>query len=249
MCGRLVVVVPDLSVFIEPLHVARLGPTLWQPRFNIAPTQLAPVVTNETDRRLELFHFGLVPGWAKDKKIASKLINARVEGVATSNAFKRALAQRRCIVPVSGYYEWQTLHGQKRALYIHDARKTFLPLAGIWERWHSQDGEVLESFAVLTRPATGFLRDVHDRMPLSVPWSAIDLWLDPAPQDAGALASILQSASAVDHLTAHAVAPIVNSPSNDSPECIAPFVAGAPAPEPQLDLFEAIARPRTGTQR
>ncbi|HEX4352748.1 MAG TPA: SOS response-associated peptidase, partial [Polyangiales bacterium] len=193
MCGRLVVVIPDLSVLVEPFHIARLGPELWQPRFNIAPTQLAPVVTNETDRRLDLFHFGLVPSWANDKKIASKLINARVETVATRNAFRRALTLRRCIVPVSGYYEWQQLPGQKRPLFIHDARNAIVPLAGIWERWHSHDGEVLESFAVLTRPAAGFLRDVHDRMPIAVPWSEIDRWLDPAPQAADALTPILRS--------------------------------------------------------
>src|SRR4051794_26444016 len=105
MCARLVVVLPDLSVLVAPYGVLQRGALVWQPRFNIAPTQLAPVVTNERDRRLELFQFGLVPSWAKDPKIASKLLNARAEGVATRNAFKGALAQRRCIVPISGYYE------------------------------------------------------------------------------------------------------------------------------------------------
>jgi putative SOS response-associated peptidase YedK len=237
MCARLVVVTPDLSVLVQPFHVARFGALTRQPHFNIAPTQLAPVVTNELERRLSLFRFGLVPSWAKDTRIASKLINARVEGVATRNAFRRALALRRCVIPVSGYYEWQTVHGQKRPLFIHDARGEIIPLAGLWERWHSPEGEVIESFAVLTRASRGFLQDVHDRMPLQVPWAELDRWLDPAEQNAEALAPILGSSSAVDHMTAHAVSPAMNSPKHDAPDCIVPFTAPAPPPERQLDLF------------
>jgi putative SOS response-associated peptidase YedK len=243
MCGRLVLVVPDLAVLVEPFHVVRQAVLVWQPRFNIAPTQLAPVVTNERERRLELFQFGLVPSWAPDKKIASRLINARVEGVATRNAFRRALAQRRCVVPVSGYYEWQTLKGQKRPLFIHDARAAIMPLAGIWERWHSPAGEVIESFAVITRPSVGFLQDVHDRMPLEVPWHQLDRWLDPDEQSADTLAPILTARPRLDQLTAHEVAPSVNSPRHDAPDCIEPYCAPAPRPEPQLDLFGEPSSP------
>jgi putative SOS response-associated peptidase YedK len=252
MCARLVVVLPDLSVLVQPFQISRLGAQTWQPHFNIAPTQLAPVVTNERERRLELFRFGLVPSWAKDTRIASKLINARVEGVTTRNAFRKALALRRCVVPVSGYYEWQTVRGQKRPLFIHDARAEIVPLAGLWERWHSPEGELIESFALLTREARGFLQDVHDRMPLTVPWAHLDRWLDPAEQTAEALAPILGSSSAVDHLTAHAVSPAVNSPKYDSPDCIVAFSAPEPPPEPQLDLFGDAPRParsRTSSRR
>jgi putative SOS response-associated peptidase YedK len=239
MCARLVVVLPDLSVLVAPFGVIRRSALPWQPRFNIAPTQLAPVITNERERRLEFFQFGLVSSWAKERKIASKLINARAEGVATRNAFKTALAQRRCIVPISGYYEWQTLKGQKRPLYIHDARGEIMPLAGIWERWRSPEGVVLESFAILTRAAVGFLQDVHDRMPLEVPRNQLDRWLDPDEQSADALAQILTAHPPLENLTAHAVAPSVNSPKYDAPDCIEPYSAPEPPPERQLDLFGA----------
>jgi putative SOS response-associated peptidase YedK len=237
MCARLVVVVPDLSVLVAPFQVVRHGTFDWKPRFNLPPTDLAPVVTNEPERRLDLFRFGLIPSWAENKQIASKLINARAETVATTRAFRKALALRRCIVPVTGYFEWQRQGKLKRPLFIHDARGTTLPLAGVWERWHSREGEVIESFAVITRAAAGFLSDVHDRMPLVVPWDQVELWLDPEEQSAPRLAPVLNADPDIEHVTAQEVAPLVNSVRNDSPQCIAPYTAPAPAPDRQLDLF------------
>jgi putative SOS response-associated peptidase YedK len=241
MCGRLVIVVPDLSVLVAPFSVEQQGDFTWEPRFNLAPTQLAPVVTNEPSRRLDLFRFGLIPSWAESKQVANKMINARVETVATSRAFKRALAFRRCIVPVTGYFEWKQERGVKHPQFIHDARGTTLPLAGLWERWHARDGEIVESFAVITRAC--ILHSIHDRMPLTVPWDQIDRWLDPSEQPASALAPILAAEPDLQHVSLHEVAPVVNSPNNDGPECIAPFSAPPPEPDRQLDLFADESAP------
>jgi putative SOS response-associated peptidase YedK len=134
--------------------------------------------------------------------------------------------------------------GQKRPLYIHDARGLIMPLAGIWERWRSPEGVVIESFAILTRAAAGFLQDVHDRMPLAVPADQVDRWLEPGEQSADALAPILTAHPAIEALTAHAVAPSVNSPKYEAPDCIAPYSAPEPAPERQLDLFGAPSSQR-----
>jgi putative SOS response-associated peptidase YedK len=236
MCGRLVVSEPDLSVLVEPFAVQQDDASGWLPRFNLAPTQQAPLITNERVRRVVLAQFGLVPGWAKDTKIASKLINARAETVATSKAFRRALTLRRGIIPVSGYFEWQRDTGRrKRPLFIHDDRGQPLALAGLWERWHGPEDAVLISFSVITRPAIGAMEVIHSRMPLALPMSAVDTWLSPGERTAEELAEVLQREPDVGHLVTRQISELVNSPRNDEPECIAEAVW--PPPSRQLDLF------------
>jgi putative SOS response-associated peptidase YedK len=168
------------------------------------------------------------------------MINARVETIATKPAYKKALVQRRCVIPVSGYYEWQKVGGKKQPVYIHAKDGKLIPLSGVWERWTSREGEVIESFAIVTRASAGFLRDVHDRMPLEVPRDKLDLWLDPHEKSADELVAVLQASSGAEHLIAHPVAALVNSVDNDSPELIERH---EPEPEPQLDLFGTGAEP------
>jgi putative SOS response-associated peptidase YedK len=250
MCGRLVVVVPDLSVFVLPFGVTQNHAHVWQPRFNLAPSQLAPVVTNESQRRLELFRFGLIPEWAAAARKPKQLINARVETVASLRSFRAALATRRCVVPVNGYYEWQTHAGRKRPLFIQAAPGTTIPLAGVWERWRGADGATLEGFAVLTRPAAGFLRDIHDRMPLVVPWEQLERWLDPAEQSVDALEPVLSSVPQLEHWSAREVAPLINSAQYDAADCLDAYSSPPPPSDRQLQLFASpAAAPRTAPQR
>jgi putative SOS response-associated peptidase YedK len=239
MCGRFVVTVPDLSELAAEFEVKQDRSGLWLPHFNIAPTQLAPVITNEPERALAQMRFGLQPFWAKSSGGAS-MINARVETIATKPAYKKALIQRRCVVPVSGYYEWQKVGGKKQPLYIHAKDGRMLPLSGVWERWTTREGEVIESFAIVTRPSSGFLREIHDRMPLEVPRDELGLWLDPRELGAEQLASVLHAPAGAEHLTAHPVSTLVNSVANDTPELIA---AHEPEPDRQLDLFAGAADP------
>ena len=243
MCGRLVVVVPDLSELVAPFGVMQNVAGTWRPRFNLAPTELAPAITNDAERRLDLLHFGFAAPWPTGTRSGRQLINARVETVAKLRSFRRALALRRCIVPVSGYYEWQVQLGQKRPHFIHTANGALLSLAGVWERWRARDGEEREGFAILTRPAEGFVREIHDRMPLVVPAPLIDAWLDPHERELAALAPVLHAAPEIEAWTAHEVAPLVNTPNNDTPECLAEYTAPPPAPERQLDLFAAVTPP------
>jgi putative SOS response-associated peptidase YedK len=246
MCGRLVVVVPDLSVFVLPFGVKRHAAGVWQPRFNLAPTQLAPVVTNEPERRLDLFRFGLVPAWAAAAHKPKQLINARVETVASRRSFREALAVRRCVIPVSGYYEWQTRGGRKQPLFIHAADGGTLPLAGVWERWQAHDGTSLEGFAVLTRASVGFLQDIHERMPLALPWEHVERWLDPNELSPEALEPILHALPDLEHWSAREVAPLVNSAQYDAPDCLTAYSAAALPPDRQLELFASpAALPRT----
>ena len=251
MCGRLVISEPDLSVFVEPFHVQHVDAGEWQPRFNLAPTQLAPLITNEPERHLSLARFGLIPYWAEDPKIANRLINARSEGAARSKVFKPALQSRRGVIPASGYFEWRaTAHG-KRPVFIHDPRGQALALAALWEQWRNPNGELIRSFAVLTRAAHGFLTEIHDRMPCVLRPQDVEAWLDPEQPPLPKLASILQASGELEHLARRWVSALANSPRNDGPECIAeadePEPQLAAAAERQLALFEGIAgapRPR-----
>ena len=233
MCGRFVVTVPDLTELAAEFEVQADRSGLWLPHYNIAPTQLAPVITNEEQRALAQMRFGLMPFWAKAGNAAS-MINARVETIATKPAYKKALVQRRCVIPVSGYYEWQKVGAKKQPLYIHARDGRVLPLSGVWERWTTREGEVIESFAIVTRPSAGFLRDIHDRMPLEVPRDLLGLWLDPAEHSAEQLAPVLHAAAGAEHLIAHPVSTLVNSVANDAAELIE---AIEPEPDRQLDLF------------
>lgn len=251
MCGRLVISEPDLSVFVEPFHVQHVEVAEWQPRFNLAPTQLAPLISNEAERKLSLARFGLIPLWADDPRIASRLINARVEGVARSKAFRPALEARRGIVPVSGYFEWRSTASGKRPVFIHDARGQALALAALWERWREPSGDWIRSFAVITRPSLGALSEVHDRMPFVLRPQDVEPWLATGEQPIKALTSILHAAADTDHLLLRPVSALANSPRNDGPECIAEATLPEPEPEKpsqrQLALFEGIAaapRPR-----
>jgi putative SOS response-associated peptidase YedK len=251
MCGRLVISEPDLSVFVEPFHVQQVEVPEWQPRFNLAPTQLAPLISNEAERQLSLARFGLIPQWARDPRISNRLINARSEGVVRSKVFKQALQSRRAVVPASGYFEWRaTAHG-KRPIFIHDPRGQALALAALWERWRDPNGDLIRSFALLTRSSEGFLTGIHSRMPCMLQPSEVDAWLDAGEPSLHTLTRILQAPTDLDHLAGRWVSALANSPRNDGPEC----VAEASEPEPlqttpvarQLDLFEGIAaapRPR-----
>jgi putative SOS response-associated peptidase YedK len=251
MCGRLIVSEPDLSVFVEPFHVQQVDAAEWQPRFNLAPTQLAPLISNEPERQLSLARFGLIPYWADDPRIANRLINARSEGVARSKVFKPALQARRGIIPASGYFEWRATAQGKRPVFIHDPRGQALALAALWEQWRDPSGELIRSFAVLTRSSEGFLKDIHNRMPCVLQPSDVETWLAPDAPPLPKLASILEAAADVKRLTGRWVSALANSPRNDGPECIAeapePEAQPESAAERQLALFEGIAaapRPR-----
>ncbi|MET0389458.1 MAG: SOS response-associated peptidase [Polyangiales bacterium] len=239
MCGRLVITEPDLTALVEPFHVQQHDVAEWQPRYNLAPTQPAPLITNEAERRVTLARFGLIPFWAKDAKVSHKLINARVEGVARSNAFKRSLSLRRGIIPVIGWLEWQKTEHGRMPLFIHDAQDTPLALAALWERWRDPDGQVVQSFAVLTRPALGSLEAVHTRMPLTLHGDALDAWLDPEPRTPEQLADVLHAEPDIAHLVTRPVSKLANSPNNDVPECLAD--PETPPASRQLALFDTIA--------
>ncbi|MFT3686402.1 MAG: SOS response-associated peptidase [Phycisphaerales bacterium] len=197
---------------------------LFAANFNVAPTQSAPVIRVATDAggkvsgvEVVRLKWGLAPLWAKEPDRGP--INARAETVASNAMFRQAFASRRCVVPVSGFYEWKKHEGDaKQPFYITRADDRPLLLAGLWERW-GKDDQCVETFAVITTPANQFMSSVHDRMPAVLEPESVAMWLEPQ-SDPDKLTSLL--APAPDGvLQMHPVSTRVNSPRNTGEELTA----------------------------
>lgn len=228
MCGRMIQMTP-LEVLRQIFGFA--GAPNLRPRYNLAPTQEVAVVRDLGDGRdIALLRWGLVPSWAKDASGAAKLINARSETAADKPSFRSALRQRRCLVPVDGFYEWQAAGAGRRKQPFVIRRPDHAPfaLAGLWERWHSPQGETLDTLAVLTTAANRPLSALHDRMPVVLAPDDWSLWLDgaaPLPM----VLDLLRPAPD-DALEMRPVSPRVGVVANDDPGLLDPVAPAAPAP-------------------
>lgn len=205
--------------------------------YNMAPTKLAPVVIGrrESDgqpvqRELLTGRWGLIPSWAKDPSIGSRLINARSETAAEKPSFKKAFARRRALVPADGYYEWyagEAREGEKKPrkqpFYITPKDGSVLAMAGLYEFWKDREAdEWVVSFTILTTTATDELGHIHDRMPLFLEPDAYDAWLDPSPHATDELLGLLVPA-APGRLATWPVSTEVNNVRNNGPELIVPL--------------------------
>ena len=147
------------------------------PSYNIAPTHWHPVITNDQPQQLQLFKWGLIPSWAKDSAMASRLINARIETIAEKPAFK-AIHSRRCLIPFDGFYEWKTLGKQKTPYHIVVKDQSIFSAAGIWETWHTPSGKQLYTFSILTQAPNDLMAPIHNRMPAILTKEQEKIWLD-----------------------------------------------------------------------
>lgn len=205
---------------------ADLVSAAWTPSFNIAPTDSAPVVRrsrSRDERVVEPARWGLVPPWAPDPSIGTRMFNARIESVSTSKAYRRPFASRRALVPAEGWYEWRKLPGGGKQPYFF-TRPGGVVFAGLWESWRSDDGNLI-SFTVLTCPAVGEeIESVHDRMPYVLPPERFSAWLGEDDADEGELlagpAPVLP-----DQLEIRKVGRAVGRTANDGPELIRPIDA------------------------
>jgi putative SOS response-associated peptidase YedK len=208
----------------------------WTPRYNIAPTQPAPVIRQhpkEPRRVLSLMRWGLIPMWAKDMSGAAVKINARSETAATLPAFRDALKSRRCLVPADGFYEWRRTDGQKQPFCFEVTDGGLFAFAGLWERWKNPDGEWVKSFSVLTTTPNIVTSLVHDRMPVILDRADYDLWLDPAMMKVEAVTDMLKPYRA-DLMRSYPVSPRVNHVANDDAECAAPIKLSPTRPQTSL---------------
>jgi len=218
------------DVVLRADHAAAdLGPL--PPRYNVAPTDEVYAVMHRGARQLRTVRWGLVPSWAKDRSIASRLINARVETVADKPAFRRAFAARRCLLPADGYFEWYAGEGRaKRPYFITPRDGGILAMAGIYEVWRDRSKAdddptgLLWTAAVLTTTAEDAVGHLHDRMPLLVEPARYAAWLDPSTDDPAALRALLVPAAPgrLDHWP---VSPDVGNVRNDGPYLLEPLPA------------------------
>jgi putative SOS response-associated peptidase YedK len=239
MCGRYTItrqegLVEEMEAVLDP---SVENSEWWKPRFNVAPTQDAPVVTQERGvRTISMMRWGLVPFWAgKPGERPPLMINARIESVDTKAMFRDALARRRCLVPADGFYEWKKLGKKKQPMYIHPADHRFFAFAGLWARAKTDAGE-LHSFTIITGPPNELVAPIHDRMPVILDRSVWSAWLDPSLDRYGARA--LLGVPPAANWQAEPVSSWVNVADHDDPECIAP-AAGDDRDQPrQRSLFE-----------
>jgi putative SOS response-associated peptidase YedK len=221
MCGRFTNTHSNKDV-VKRFKVER---TLFDitPRYNIAPSQQIPVITQTDEVRcLEGYKWGLVPFWAKDAKIGNKMINARAETLLEKPAFRQALTKRRCLIPADGFYEWQAQGKLKQPIYIRRRDKALFAFAGLWEEWRSPEGELLRSCTIITGTPNELIAPIHDRMAVILTPEHEARWLAAENQDAAELVKLLTPYPAAEMET-YPVSRLVNSPAAEQPECVAPL--------------------------
>jgi len=217
MCGRFsrssppAVIAEELGCNVDPSLSAT-------PRFNVCPSEPVLVMARGADGpHLGLMRWGLVPWFARDAKGGPRAINARAETLATTRTFKEPFARRRCLVVADGFYEWRRVGDARQPWFFRLRSRRPFVMAGVWDRWKPSAGAPLVSCAIVTCAANGLVAPVHDRMPVIVPAEARAAWL--ADAEADALAALLRPLRE-DAMEAYPVSPLVNSPKNDSAECI-----------------------------
>jgi putative SOS response-associated peptidase YedK len=236
MCGRFVAASKPEEI---AAYFGAEAPEVELPaNWNVAPTNDVYGVVEGPDGvlRVEVFHWGLVPSWAKDVKLGQRMINARADTLAMKNAYKSAFKKHRCIIPMDGFYEWKQLSGPdapltrsgkpaKQPVYAHRLDGEPLAVAGLWSPWRDpqagDDAPWLHSLTVVTTDANGTMAPIHDRMPVILPPSAWKEWLDRENQDVAALTGLLVPAPD-DLLGLHAVSTDVNNVRNKGPQLVEP---------------------------
>ena len=225
MCGRYSITTPVESLrrlfrFTGPL------PNL-PPRYNVAPTQQVPIVRtahgDRHDRELAMVRWGLIPFWAKDATIGYKLTNARAEGIDAKPSFRETFKRgRRCLIPADGFYEWRKKGDAKQPWRVTLEDGEPFGFAGLWERWEkAPDGVPVESCTIITTAANALVAKLHDRMPVILPAEACGPWLGEDSASPAELLALLKPYPP-EAMCAYPVRPVVDSPKNDTPECIAP---------------------------
>ena len=191
------------------------------PRYNIAPTQQVAVITDRQPKSLSMLQWGLVPAWAKDPKIGSRMINARSETAREKPSFRSAFRRRRCLIPADGYYEWMRQGKRKTPMYIQHAQRDIFAFAGLWESWQDPQGDWLNTCAILTTEANARIRHIHQRMTVILEPADYVLWLAPRELQPGEWQPLMTGPRA-EQLKYHAVSTQVNYVRNDHAGLIAP---------------------------
>ncbi len=221
-----------LAEFAEEMKMS------WNPRYNITPGTGIVAIQEDRDkggRKADVFHWGLVPSWAKDPDIGYKLINARAETIADKPSFRDAFRYRRCLVPASGFYEWDRTKSPRQPYYFHPGKSEIMAMAGIWEHWLHPSGSEILSVSLITTAANKLMEPIHHRMPLILPKEAWNPWLD-TNNVKPSIGRFLDVNQPDEFLTCHPVSLEVNKGSVDAKELIDEALLPEGGQD-QLDLF------------
>jgi len=223
MCGRFIQK-SERRIIAEEFYIREFAapPVV---SYNVAPGRTAGVILGGAEgNRYDRFRWGLVPSWAKDSAVGNRMINARSETIGEKPSYRNAFRKRRCLVPVDGFYEWKKDGKRKIPFLIRERTGRPFSLAGLWESWDDPGGKRLLTFTILTTDANARLKELHDRMPVVIPPEARSAWLDPSADDPRPLFRLLKPAEET-LLDFYEVSRYVNSPLNDTPECMEPVRA------------------------
>lgn len=218
MCGRFSQAKDLEELYNEFTFIDEPFDDIIQPRYNIAPSQLSPVIINENgSNKLKMFKWGLVPSWSKDTKIGYRMINARAETISEKPSFKKPFKSQRCLVIADGFYEWQKPDKNTKIphRFIMKDRKLFA-MAGLWDIW-SKEKEHLYTFTIITTSENELMKPVHDRMPVILPKENREIWLNPESNEAELKELLVPYDS--NKMDKYRVSDVVNSWKNDLPEC------------------------------
>ena len=223
MCGRFVQVEKP-EFYAEHFGAEFVRTETLRQSYNVAPTaQVYAVADHGEDRVLTSFRWGLIPSWAKEKKIGARTINARSETAAEKPMFRSALTRRRCLIPVDGFYEWARMAKGKLPHYIYSADGKPLPVAGLWSTWNDPEtDERLLTCTILTGSPNPLVAKIHDRMPIIMPPDRWDEWLDPTVTDKETIKAMMTvyPAALMDE---YAVSTLVNKVQNNSIDLLTPL--------------------------
>ena len=226
MCGRYSFALED-ALILERFGL-RVRTAIYKARYNCAPAQNLAVISNEAPDTLNFFRWGLIPYWAKDPSIGSKLINARGETIHEKPSFKYAFRNRRCLIPATGFFEWKRSRtgGAKPAStpwHIGMKNGDAFCFAGLWDKWTASDGECVHSFTIITTSPNSLMEQIHDRMPVILRREDEQRWI---AQAAGSSLSGLLKPFPAEMMDAWPVSNLVNSPKNDMPDIITTILPG-----------------------
>ena len=221
MCGRKTLT-KDVQSIIQEMGIESWRDSgSYQLSYNISPSQSSPVMIDDMGRHVKMMKWGLIPNWATDASIGSKLINARAETLLEKPSFKNLVYNQRCIILSDGYFEWKRSNSKAIPYYIYHPNNKILPMAGLWDFWKNNSGENIFSYTVITTQANSDLKDIHHRMPVIFDLKQIDPWLKVYNISLTNTMSLL--APFQNDLHFHQVSTIVNSPRNNRIGCIRPI--------------------------
>lgn len=221
MCGRFTLTVDPAE--LQDAYPDAKFPAQFAPRFNIAPTQPVLAIPNDGENKADFFVWGLIPSWAKDPSIGSRLINARGETLAEKPSFRGSYKYKRCLILADGFYEWKAQPGTKVKVphFIHLKNRQPFAFAGLWDEWNSPDGSQVRSCTIVTIEPNELMAPIHNRMPVILPHDAYAQWIDPAVRTPDSLGALIKPYPA-EEMAAYPVSTLVNNPKNDLAECVVP---------------------------